>query len=78
MGPALSLQAVALLIGRGDCPLGPLQASQGDPTPCFELVLPPKAAKAAIPVLTVVAVIGVGIVALRNRELVAGIFSPRH
>ena len=64
---ALTLQGVALLVGRGNCPLGPLQASLGDPTPCFELVLPPRAAKAAIPVLTGVAVVGLGVVAWRNR-----------
>lgn len=58
--------------------MGPLQASQGDPTPCFELVLPPKAAKAAIPVLTGVAVVGLGVLARRNKELVAGIVSSRH
>jgi hypothetical protein len=44
----------ALLIGRGNCPLGPFQRSLGDPVPLFELVLPPRAAKAAIPLLTAV------------------------
>jgi hypothetical protein len=44
----------ALVVGRGNCPFGPLQTRLGDPVPMFELVLPPRAAKAAIPALTVV------------------------
>jgi hypothetical protein len=64
---ALSVQGIAILIGRGNCPLGPLQQRVGDPTPCFELVLPPRAAKAALPVLVSVAVGGVLVIALRNR-----------
>ncbi len=55
----LLLQGVALLIGRGDCPFGPFQRRLGDPVPMFELVLPPKAAKAAIPLLTVVTAAGI-------------------
>ena len=47
----LSIEGLALVIGRGDCPLGPFQRKLGDPVPMFELVLPPRAAKAAIPLL---------------------------
>ena len=54
----LSLEGAALVVGRGNCPFGPLQARLGDPVPLFELVLPPRAAKAAIPALTVVTVAG--------------------
>jgi hypothetical protein len=43
----------ALAVGRGSCPAGPLQAEWGDPVPFFELILPPRAAKAAVPILTV-------------------------
>jgi len=57
----LAAEGVGLVIGRGNCPLGPLQREVGDPVPLFELVLPPRAAKAAVPVLTVIAVIGVAI-----------------
>ena len=64
---ALSLQGVALLIGRGNCPLGPLQQRLGDPKPLFELVLPPHAAKAAIPVLAGATVGAIAILALRSR-----------
>ena len=46
-------------MGRGNCPLGPFQARLGDPVPLFELVLSPRAAKAAIPVLAAVAVAGI-------------------
>ena len=52
----LSAEGVALLVGGGDCPFGPLQARLGDPVPMFEWVLPPRAAKAAIPALAVLSV----------------------
>jgi hypothetical protein len=61
----LSAEGLALVIGRGNCPFGPFQRSLGDPVPMFELFLPPRAAKAAIPVLTVVALAGITAVALR-------------
>jgi hypothetical protein len=64
----LSVQGLALLVGRGNCPLGPLQQRLGDPDPLFELILPPRAAKAAIPVLTIVALGGVAILALQPRS----------
>jgi hypothetical protein len=62
----MSVQGVALLIGRGDCPLGPLQRRLGDPDPLFEVVLPPRAAKAAIPALICVALAGVTVLALQR------------
>ena len=54
----LSLEGIALVIGRGDCPFGPLQRRLGDPVPMFELVLSPRAAKAAIPTLVFVTLAG--------------------
>lgn len=63
----LSLEGVALIVGRGDCPFGPFQTRLGDPVPMFELLLPPRAAKAAIPTLTIVALAGFAAVALRTR-----------
>lgn len=36
----LLVEGAALVIGRGNCPLGPLQRTLGDPVPLFELVLP--------------------------------------
>ncbi|MGZ5357198.1 MAG: hypothetical protein ACXWE8_12720, partial [Solirubrobacterales bacterium] len=50
----------------GDCPLGPLQDRVGDPVPCFELVLPPRSAKLAVPVLGIVAGAGIALLALRT------------
>ncbi len=61
----LSIEGVALVIGRGDCPFGPVQSRLGDPVPMFELLLPPRAAKAAIPILTGISLAGFLAVALR-------------
>jgi hypothetical protein len=69
---ALSAQGAAILLGGGNCPLGPLQQRLGDPTPCFELVLPPRAAKAAFPILVAAGLGGVILVALRNRARSSG------
>jgi hypothetical protein len=62
----LSSEGVALIVGRGNCPFGPLQRRLGDPVPMFELVLPPRAAKAAIPILTVITLTGFLAVAVRG------------
>ena len=67
----LLLEGGALVVGRGSCPMGGRQAAWGDPVPFFELVLPPRAAKAAVPVLAAVSVAGVAAVALRSPGLVA-------
>ena len=66
----LSVEGAALIVGHGDCPVGPMQAEWGDPVPFFELVLPPRAAKAAVPVLAVVSVAGILALALRRPGLV--------
>ena len=65
----LSFEAAALVVGHGNCPFGPAQARLGDPVSLFELVLPPRAAKAAIPVLAVVSVAGLVAVAARGPQL---------
>ena len=62
---ALAAEGVALVVGRGNCPLGPLQRKLGDPVPLFELVLPPRAAKAAVPVLAGISVAGLAVLAAR-------------
>jgi hypothetical protein len=62
----LSVQGAALVIGRGNCPAGPVQARLGDPVPMFELVLPPRAAKAAIPLLAIVSLAGIAAAVLRR------------
>jgi hypothetical protein len=64
----LLAEGAALVVGRGDCPFGPFQARLGDPVPMFEWFLPPRAAKAAIPVLTFVTVCGLTVMWLRPPE----------
>lgn len=63
---ALGCEGALVLANRGDCPLGGLQERLGDPTPLFELVLSPKQAKLAVPVLGAIAGLGVGLVARRS------------
>ncbi len=62
----LAVEGAGLIVGGGDCPAGPLQDQMGDPVPFFELVLPPRAAKAAVPILAVATVAGFLAVALRR------------
>ena len=61
----LGLEGAALVIGRGNCPFGRFQRRLGDDVPMFELFLPPRAAKAAVPVLAWLSVAGMVAVALR-------------
>jgi hypothetical protein len=62
----LLAEGAALIVGRGDCPVGPLQAEWGDPMPFFELVLPPRAARAAVPILAAVSVAAIAALVLRR------------
>lgn len=64
----LSLEGAALVIGRGNCPMGPAQRRLGDPVPMFELFLPPGAAKAAVPVLAAITLAGFAGLALGPRR----------
>ena len=64
---SLVIEGTALVVGRGDCPLGPLQEKLGDPTPLFELVLPKRAAQAAVPVLSAVSIAGIALVIVPRR-----------
>jgi hypothetical protein len=65
----LLAEGAALIIGRGNCPMGPRQAEWGDPVPFFELVLPKRAAKAAIPILAAVSVAGIAALVPRRPGL---------
>jgi hypothetical protein len=65
----LFVEGGALVVGRGDCPVGQLQTEWGDPVPFFELILPPRAAKAAVPVLAAVSLTGVAALVLRRPGL---------
>ena len=62
----LAGEGAGLAVGRGDCPLGPLQERLGDPVPLFELVLPPRAAKAAVPILAGATCLGLGVLVARS------------
>jgi hypothetical protein len=66
----LILEGGALIVGRGDCPMGRLQEDWGDPVPFFELILPPRAAKAAVPVLAVVSLAAIAGVIVRAPGIV--------
>lgn len=68
----LVAEGAGLVAGRGNCPVGPLQQSWGDPVPFFELVLPPRAAKAAVPVLAAIATAGLIALAVRPPRPAAG------
>lgn len=57
----LVAEGVGLVIGRGNCPLGPLQQRFGDPVPLFELVLPPAWARRAVPILAGASGIGIAL-----------------
>ncbi|MCU1629241.1 MAG: UspA protein [Pseudonocardia sp.] len=74
---ALVAEGAALGIGRGDCPLGPLQQRLGDPVPLFELVLPRRAARAAVPALTGVACLGLAVIAARSARVATRRELPR-
>jgi hypothetical protein len=51
--------------------MGRQQEEWGDPVPFFELILPPRAAKAAVPVLGIVSVVTVAALVVRKPGLVA-------
>lgn len=77
----LLVEGAALLVGRGDCPMGSVQRRLGDPVPMFELVLPPRAAKAAIPLLagvTLAGLAGIAFRALSSRGRPCGCRRPSH
>jgi hypothetical protein len=61
----LLLEGAGIAIGRGECPVGGLQESWGDPVPFFDLVLGPRLGKLAFPVLAVVSVGGLVTLVLR-------------
>jgi hypothetical protein len=65
---AVALVTEGAFVGAngGDCPLGPLQDRLGDPTPLFELVLSPAAARRAVPVLGTIAAAGIALLVRRR------------
>lgn len=69
---ALIGEGILVVTNGGDCPLGPLGVRLGDPVPLFELVLPPRAARLAVPALGMLTALGVGILAARTRAGAVG------
>jgi hypothetical protein len=68
----LVVEGIALWIGGGDCPMAARQREWGDPKPFFELVLPPRAAKAAVPILAGSSVAGLIALAIRPARKASG------
>lgn len=63
---ALLLEGLLVFIlNRGDCPLIHIQRRIGDDKPFFNLILPPKIAKFAVPFFTVVTFLGFLLLVLR-------------
>jgi hypothetical protein len=62
---ALVAEGVIVGLNGGDCPLGTVHRRYGDEKAFFELVLPKRAAKLAVPVLGGVALAGFALVAAR-------------
>ena len=62
----LLAEGAALAVGRGNCPVGARQAEWGDPIPFFELVLPPRAAKAAVPILAAISLGGLALLGVSS------------
>jgi hypothetical protein len=65
----LGIEGAGLAIGRGSCPMAGMQRRFGDPVPFFELLLPPRAAKAAVPFLALVSAAGIASVIVRRPGL---------
>lgn len=63
---ALIAEGAFVTANHGDCPLGPLQDRLGDPTPLFELMLSPAAARRAVPALGLVTTAGIALLAKRG------------
>jgi hypothetical protein len=62
---SLVLEGVVVGLNHGDCPLGFIHHKVGDEKTFFELLLPREAAKQAVPVLGVIAGIGIALLLAR-------------
>lgn len=58
---ALILEGAVVVFNGGDCPLGGVHRRFGDEKAFFELLLPPRAAKLAVPVLGSVTALGIAL-----------------
>ena len=59
-------EGALVMANGGDCPLGGFQERVGDPTPLFELLLSPTAARRAVPFLGAVAGVGIALLGIRR------------
>jgi hypothetical protein len=64
----LLIEGVVVVANRGDCPLGGLQQRLGDPVPLFELVLSPRAARWAVPMLGAITTAGLALLVVSGRR----------
>ena len=63
---SLGMEGLAVFVlNKGDCPLIHIQRKIGDDTPFFNLILPDKYAKQAIPFFVKIAWVGIGLLVLR-------------
>ena len=62
----LAAEGAVVVANHGDCPLAGVGDRIGDPVPLFELVLTPRAARVAIPVLGGVTALGMALLAARS------------
>lgn len=56
---------IVFILNQGDCPLIHVQKRLGDNTPFFELFFPPRLAKLAIPLFSILTILGIFILVLR-------------
>lgn len=65
---ALVVEGALVGANHGDCPLAGVGDRIGDRVPLFELVLPPRAARRAVPALGMVTAVGICLLAIRGRR----------
>jgi hypothetical protein len=53
------IEGLVVSLNKGDCPLGPIHHKYGDDKAFFELLLPKRQAKQAVPFLGLVTLIGI-------------------
>jgi len=63
---SLALEGIAVYVfNKGDCPLIHVQRKIGDDKPFFELFLPPRLAKKAMPIFGCMCIVALGCLAVR-------------
>lgn len=58
------VEGIVVSLNKGNCPLGPIHHKYGDDKAFFELILPKRTAKMAVPVLGIIAAVGILLVFL--------------